>query len=300
MRPRRGHGAKCPRRVLYWVAALPPAWCRVPGRVAAAPPRDSSASRVTPYGCAPSMAKSRGASVASARNWSSAYAGSDTPRSRRRSTAPTATCCPCRRSPGTRSLWRPCGRQCACAHRRTNAHRRPHGKHRMNFDVDAATSARMRAVRQADTGPEVRLRHALHRTGLRYRLRRRIAGTRPDVVFVHARVAVFIDGCFWHGCSEHYRTPARNTRFWRDRLASNQARDRRNDQALAAAGWRVIRLWSHDVDRDLANAVARIAELVRVPAPESPTSTGALRPVAVRSPSTRRTARPAYPSAFDV
>lgn len=108
----------------------------------------------------------------------------------------------------------------------------------------------MRAVRSSDTAPELLLRGALWRRGMRYRLGRRIAETRPDLVFVGARLAVYVDGCFWHGCQRHYVAPVGNAEFWRRKLERNQARDRRNNGALAEIGWKVIRLWECDVRAD--------------------------------------------------
>lgn len=121
----------------------------------------------------------------------------------------------------------------------------------------------MKATRQRDTGAEVSLRSALHARGLRYRLHRRVEGVprvRPDIVFVSARVAVFVDGCFWHGCPEHGSQPKANSEWWRDKLERNIARDRRNDSALRKAGWAVVRIWEHE---DPPEAAKRIEQVVR-------------------------------------
>jgi len=99
--------------------------------------------------------------------------------------------------------------------------------------------------------PEVRYRSALHRNGLRFRkdfpirLSQR-RPVRPDIVFTRARVAVFIDGCFWHGCADHQRVPRTNRDYWIPKLARNVARDREVDEALTAAGWLVLRIWEHE------------------------------------------------------
>jgi DNA mismatch endonuclease (patch repair protein) len=130
-------------------------------------------------------------------------------------------------------------------------------------EADEKSSARMRAVGQANTAPEIRLRRELHGMGLRYRLHSPVEGVRPDVVFTRARVAMFVDGCFWHGCPIHYRIPVRNTEFWRERMASNQARDRRNDESLTASGCLVVRLWSHEIDTDCRDAAHRVVQAVR-------------------------------------
>ena len=121
----------------------------------------------------------------------------------------------------------------------------------------------MRAQRERDTGVERALRSELHARGLRYRLHRRLLeGTRreADLVFGPARVAVFVDGCFWHGCPEHATWPKRNAEFWRQKIEGNVARDRDTDARLAAEGWTVVRVWEHEA---AADAAARIARRVR-------------------------------------
>jgi DNA mismatch endonuclease (patch repair protein) len=120
-----------------------------------------------------------------------------------------------------------------------------------------------KANRGRDTGPEVRLRSELHGRGLRFRVNRRVeAGVRTtvDIVFPRERVAVYVDGCFWHQCPEHGTRPKTNGGWWSDKLDGNVARDRRNEAALAARGWQVIRVWEHeDVDTaaELIEAVVR-------------------------------------------
>ena len=110
----------------------------------------------------------------------------------------------------------------------------------------------MRANRRTDTLPELALRSELHRRGLRYRVDLpvdvRMAGRRPrpDVVFTQKRIAVFVDGCFWHACPEHGELPVANREFWKDKLDATRARDRRTDSLLADAGWHVIRIWEHE------------------------------------------------------
>src|SRR3954471_17708473 len=106
----------------------------------------------------------------------------------------------------------------------------------------------MEANRRVDTKPELALRTALHARGLRFRkdfLIRASDGTRTkvDVAFTRARVAVFVDGCFWHSCPEHGTTPRANADYWTPKLARNRERDRRATAALDADGWHVIRLW---------------------------------------------------------
>lgn len=118
----------------------------------------------------------------------------------------------------------------------------------------------MRAVGHFDTAAEMKVRRALWKSGFRYRVHPRIGRTRPDFAFMKQRVAVFIDGCFWHGCPEHYSAPVANASFWREKLRGNQQRDRRNDRELGDCGWHVIRFWECQVNSSLACVVGRIAE----------------------------------------
>jgi DNA mismatch endonuclease (patch repair protein) len=112
----------------------------------------------------------------------------------------------------------------------------------------------MARVRGRHTRPEVALRRALWRAGLRYRLHVKLPG-RPDLAFVGARLALFVDGCFWHGCPQHYSAPATRAGFWARKLAENTARDARSDAALRDAGWRPLHIWEHELRRGLPEAV---------------------------------------------
>jgi DNA mismatch endonuclease (patch repair protein) len=130
-----------------------------------------------------------------------------------------------------------------------------------------ASSANVRAIMQAnrskDTRPELALRSAVHRLGLRFRKHRRPISTlrcEADLVFPTERVAVFIDGCFWHGCAEHRQRPRTNEAYWEPKIEANIARDRRNDAQLSAAGWLVVRAWEHE---EVEKVAARVAEAVR-------------------------------------
>lgn len=123
----------------------------------------------------------------------------------------------------------------------------------------------MSTQRREGTAPEVALRRALHGCGLRYRLHRSpLPGLRrkADIVFGPARLAVFVDGCFWHGCPEHgTRSHDVNGWYWPDKIARNRNRDQETDRALAAAGWRALRIWEHDLTgADLSGAVLRVRE----------------------------------------
>lgn len=100
-----------------------------------------------------------------------------------------------------------------------------------------------------DTGPEIQLRRALHARGLRFRVVYPVPGQRRrtiDIAFTRRKVAVFVDGCFWHGCPEHGVRPRSNSAWWREKLAANQARDRDTDRLLEEAGWAVVRVWEHE------------------------------------------------------
>jgi len=129
--------------------------------------------------------------------------------------------------------------------------------------LDETVSARMRAQRERDTGTERAVRSALHARGLRFRLHQRLLpGLRreADLVFRGARVAVFIDGCFWHGCPEHATWPAANAEFWREKIETNRLRDRDTDARLEAQGWAIVRVWEHETP---TRAADRIEQLVR-------------------------------------
>ncbi|MGH3866778.1 MAG: very short patch repair endonuclease [Pseudonocardiaceae bacterium] len=119
--------------------------------------------------------------------------------------------------------------------------------------------SRMQLQRTRDTAPELALRRLLHARGLRYRVDRApLPGLRrrADIVFGPARVAVYVDGCFWHGCPEHGNPrPAANGWYWPAKIAANKARDADTDQRLRAAGWIVIRTWEHDDPAQTADLV---------------------------------------------
>lgn len=114
----------------------------------------------------------------------------------------------------------------------------------------------MSRIQGKNTLPEIRLRRAAWALGLRYRLHRPIGITRPDLVFTGAKVAVFVDGCFWHCCPLHSVMPKNNREFWQKKLSRNVQRDAEATQFLIAAGWRVLRFWEHEIE-DSAEACAR-------------------------------------------
>lgn len=127
-----------------------------------------------------------------------------------------------------------------------------------------AVSAVMQGNRRSDTRPEKRLRSALHRLGFRFRKDFPIdvgesRRPRPDIVFTRRRVAIFVDGCFWHLCPQHGRIPnGANRSYWERKLRTNQARDRADTQALVEAGWTVVRTWEHDALDEVLREVLNI------------------------------------------
>jgi DNA mismatch endonuclease (patch repair protein) len=130
--------------------------------------------------------------------------------------------------------------------------------------MNEGRSRNMRANRRANTKPEVALRSALHARGYRYRKDLRLdlpdgVRVRPDIVFTARKVAIFVDGCFWHVCPEHGREPTTNEWYWTPKLRRNMERDRQANAALEAAGWRVVRLWEHE---PLPAAVDAVVEAV--------------------------------------
>lgn len=119
----------------------------------------------------------------------------------------------------------------------------------------------MQRQRQKDTAAERALRSLLHRRGFRYRVDYLLPGLRrrADIAFPTERVAVMVDGCFWHGCPEHGTWPRENADWWREKIERNRARDRDTDARLADAGWVSVRVWEHE---DPAEAAARVAAVV--------------------------------------
>ncbi|MCB0879408.1 MAG: very short patch repair endonuclease [Thermoleophilia bacterium] len=119
----------------------------------------------------------------------------------------------------------------------------------------------MSRVPRRDTKPELAVRSALHRLGLRFRVDRSLLEDRRrkvDIVFGPARVAVFVDGCFWHNCPVHGTRPRANEAYWREKLRRNQERDRESDELLRADGWLVVRVWEHEDPETAAQNIAHI------------------------------------------
>lgn len=104
----------------------------------------------------------------------------------------------------------------------------------------------MKRMPRASSGPELALRSELHRRGLRFRVNHPGLPGRPDIVFTRARLAVFVDGCFWHQCPQHCVMPKNNRSWWEQKLRGNVERDRRKDAGLTELGWTVVHVWEHD------------------------------------------------------
>lgn len=135
---------------------------------------------------------------------------------------------------------------------------------RRSLSLSPETSRRLAKVRQKGTDAELALRREMHRIGLRYRIDyevlkkpRRVA----DVAFSGRKIAVFVDGCFWHGCPEHATWPKRNAEFWREKIEANQRRDADTNDRLRSLGWTVLRFWSHEPPTEAARTVARAVAL---------------------------------------
>jgi DNA mismatch endonuclease, patch repair protein len=121
----------------------------------------------------------------------------------------------------------------------------------------------MARVARRDTRPELQIRRELHARGLRYRVDVSPVPSlrgRADILFRQARVAVYVDGCFWHSCPDHGVLPKGNRDWWREKLAATVSRDRTADATLAELGWRVVRIWEHE---DPVVAADRIEEAIR-------------------------------------
>lgn len=122
----------------------------------------------------------------------------------------------------------------------------------------APLAAKMSTLRRRNTAPEVALRRELHRRGLRFRLQVKCPGNRRrtiDVCFGRHKVAVFVDGCFWHGCPVHVHQPRANAAWWEWKIGNNRARDADCTRALEAQGWAVVRVWEHEPPAEAADRV---------------------------------------------
>jgi DNA mismatch endonuclease, patch repair protein len=124
--------------------------------------------------------------------------------------------------------------------------------------LSAAVSAQMQRMPRASSGPEMLIRRELHRRGLRFRVNHPQLPGRPDLAFTGARVAVFVDGCFWHACPDHGVLPKNNREWWKSKLARNVARDREKDAQLDVMGWVVVHVWEHEDPVEAADSIERL------------------------------------------
>lgn len=128
---------------------------------------------------------------------------------------------------------------------------------------DPATSRRMKRVRRSDTDAELAIRRALHSQGLRFRVNLRVASqpqVTPDIVFTKQRIAVFVDGCFWHSCQVHGSIPRNNHAWWAKKLRDVVERDHKQTVRLLVEGWTVVRIWEHEDATDVASRIRRVVD----------------------------------------
>lgn len=123
-------------------------------------------------------------------------------------------------------------------------------------------SRNMSRIRSRDTKPELILRKALFNQGFRYRVNYKLTG-KPDIVFVKKKLAIFVDGCFWHGCPACYRRPKSNTDYWDKKVETNMNRDKANSGILKEQGWTVMRFWEHDVKKNLSKVIETVVLYLR-------------------------------------
>lgn len=124
--------------------------------------------------------------------------------------------------------------------------------------ADPQISAKFSTFPRDGTKPEMDLRRALHATGMRFRVQVPVPGNRRrrmDVAFTKAKIAVFVDGCFWHGCPDHGPRPRRNAEWWEWKISTNQARDADTDLLLSKQGWHVVRVWEHEAAGDVVRII---------------------------------------------
>ncbi len=140
---------------------------------------------------------------------------------------------------------------------------RARGSNRQSIATSPSRSRLMSRVRRTNTAPEIALRKALFRLGLRFRLStvHSLPGS-PDILFPKARVAVFVDGCFWHGCPTHGTFPKSNSDFWKNKITRNKERDRSVNAKLRSLGWRPVRVWEHDLKKDVGQCARATRAIV--------------------------------------
>ena len=125
-------------------------------------------------------------------------------------------------------------------------------------------SDEMRRMPEKSTGPEMKVRKALFKLGFRYRVQYPIPGTQRrsiDIAFPRRKIAIFVDGCFWHGCGEHRTIPKNNYKWWKEKIGKNRDRDHDTDERLRSAGWMVLRYWEHDLAEKIVEDVQKLMSL---------------------------------------
>ena len=129
--------------------------------------------------------------------------------------------------------------------------------------LNTTVSAQMQRMPRSSSGPEMLIRRELHSRGLRFRVNHPRLPGRPDIAFTAARIAVFIDGCFWHSCPDHSVLPKNNRDWWRSKLERNVERDREKDAQLEKLGWTVVHVWEHEEPLEAADAIEQIWRSIR-------------------------------------
>ncbi|WP_083260833.1 very short patch repair endonuclease [Microbulbifer aggregans] len=120
----------------------------------------------------------------------------------------------------------------------------------------------MSQIKGAGTTPELALRRALWHLGFRYRIKSKLPG-KPDIVYPTLKVAIFVDGCFWHKCPKHYSPPKTRAKFWSDKISKNVARDKKNNVLLKKRGWTVVRFWEHEIRDSLEDCVVTVVRALK-------------------------------------
>lgn len=123
-------------------------------------------------------------------------------------------------------------------------------------------SETMRRVKSKNTSLELKVRSALYKRGLRYRLNYPLPG-KPDIIFPKQKIVIFIDSCFWHGCPEHLRKPASNIIYWSEKIKKNIARDKMVNKKYKEMDWKIIRLWEHDLKKDFEKTISNLVHAVK-------------------------------------
>jgi DNA mismatch endonuclease (patch repair protein) len=135
--------------------------------------------------------------------------------------------------------------------------------HHTPAPLNATVSAQMQRMPRSSSGPEMLIRRELHSRGLRFRVNHPRLPGRPDIAFTAARIAVFIDGCFWHSCPDHGVLPRNNRHWWRSKLERNVERDREKDALLEKLGWTVLHVWEHEEPLEAADAIEQLWRSIR-------------------------------------